>query len=515
MTPKLSAVVLAHNEERHLPDCLATLHWVDELVVVDSFSTDRTAQIAGEAGARVEQRPFTHFGDQRQAALEMARGEWVLFVDADERVPPALADEIRTVLARGGPEVGWWIPRRNYFWGREVRATGWSPDHQLRLLRRDAARYDITQHVHEVATLDGPAGYLNEPMLHINYDSWGEFWEKQRRYAGHEGRKLAEQGLRWKPRNMILQPLRAFARRFIRWRGWRDGLFGFILSLAMAWWEAVAYWDLHRLERLTPENGEEPPMHIDHIVISVDDLEAAVARYRRMGFTVSRGGEHPAFGSRNALIPLADDSYLELITFHDERPLDQSAAMRRFARWRARAGLVDWVVATDRIDETVARLQGAGQAWSDPERGHRMRPDGLEVAWRSAFPADPTLPFLITDLTPRDYRVPTAAAREHENGVRGISRLVIATRTLGDAAERYASLLGEGGRACEVDLPASEARCWQVAGVTVVLAAPAGEDSPLHGVPDGPYDLTLHGDRSREFALEESGGVRLRVESRE
>lgn len=243
----ISAVVLARDEARHLPDCLATLHWADEVLVLDSGSQDETVALAEAAGARVAHRPFTHFGAQREAALRLAREPWVLFVDADERVPPALAAEVRAVVAAGGPEVGWWVPRRNFFWGREVRASGWAPDYQLRLLRVDGAHYDPTQHVHEVATLDGAAGRLREPLLHINYDSWGEFWQKQRGYARHEGAKLAAQGLRWKPRNLLLQPPRAFYRRFITWGGWRDGLLGLQLALAMAWWEGAAYLELKRL----------------------------------------------------------------------------------------------------------------------------------------------------------------------------------------------------------------------------------------------------------------------------
>ncbi|MCB0075794.1 MAG: glycosyltransferase family 2 protein [Anaerolineales bacterium] len=249
MTVQLSAVVLAHNEARHLPDCLATLQWVDELIVLDSYSTDGTAQIAEAAGATVVQRPFVNFGTQRQAALEMAQGDWLLFVDADERVPASLIAEIQRTLATKPHEDGWWIPRRNYFWGHALQASGWWPDHQLRLLRRANAHYDLTQHVHEVATLAGAAGYLTEPMLHLNYDSWREFWRKQQRYAEHEGYKLAERGLRWKPRNMLLQPLRAFHRRFVTWQGWRDGPIGLQLALAMAWWEGVAYWELRRVER--------------------------------------------------------------------------------------------------------------------------------------------------------------------------------------------------------------------------------------------------------------------------
>lgn len=240
----ISAVVLVRNEERHLPDCLATLHWADEILVLDSGSTDRTIAVATEAGARVVSRPFTNFGDQREAALRLATYPWVLFVDADERVTPALTAEIQQTLAANRAEVGWWMPRRNYFWGQEVRHSGWYPDYQLRLVNTGAARFNTDQHVHEVASLDGTAGYLTQPLLHINYDSWREFWAKQRTYAAHETTKLRAQGIPWKPHSVILQPLRTFRRRYIEWEGWKDGRLGIQLATAMAWWDAVAYWGL-------------------------------------------------------------------------------------------------------------------------------------------------------------------------------------------------------------------------------------------------------------------------------
>lgn len=241
--PMVSVVVLTRNEERHLPGCLDTLAWADEVLVLDSGSTDRTLEIARAAGVRVEERPFTHFGDQRQAALEMARGVWVFFVDADERVPPELAAEVQEVVQSNRPEVGWWVPRRNFFWGKEVRHTGWFPDYQLRLLKKGYARYDRTELVHEVATVEGETGYLQTPLIHLNYDSWREFFAKQAAYARYEADRWVLEGRRVRLRTFFLQPLRGFWRRYVRWQGWRDGLLGFQLSLAMAWFE----WEVARL----------------------------------------------------------------------------------------------------------------------------------------------------------------------------------------------------------------------------------------------------------------------------
>lgn len=245
---KVSAVVLTQDEERHLPACLASLPWADEVLVLDSGSTDRTRDIAQGAGARVVLREFTNFGDQRQAALELATYDWIFFVDADERVPPELADEVQDVITENCLEVGWWVPRRNFFWGHEVQHTGWAPDYQLRLIHRDHARYDETEVVHEVAHLEGPDGYLQTPLIHLNYESWDEFFTKQRAYASYEARRRLVEGRRVRIWTFVLQPARAFWRRFIAWKGYKDGRLGLLLSLAMAWFELLVCRRLWQLQ---------------------------------------------------------------------------------------------------------------------------------------------------------------------------------------------------------------------------------------------------------------------------
>jgi (heptosyl)LPS beta-1,4-glucosyltransferase len=240
----LTALVLTHNEEQHLPDCLASLAWADQVLVFDSFSTDRTLEIAQAAGATVLQRTFDHYAGQRNAALAAAQTEWVLFVDADERVSPALASEIKQVLDQ--PQAGWWIPRHNYLFGRLTLHAGWYPDYQLRLLRRAQARYE--RPVHEIVVLSGEAGHLQNPLQHLNYASVAEFVAKQRYYAAYEAERLAAAGVRVKPQNYFLQPLRQFGWRFITLRGWRDGLHGLRLSLLMAGFEFEKYRRLRKIQ---------------------------------------------------------------------------------------------------------------------------------------------------------------------------------------------------------------------------------------------------------------------------
>ncbi|MCC6176884.1 MAG: glycosyltransferase family 2 protein [Chloroflexi bacterium] len=233
--PTITAAILARDEAAVIEGCIASVRWADDvLVVVDDATTDATAQQAMRAGARVVSRPFQGFPHQRNAALALARGDWVLFVDADERVPPSLAGEVRWAVERADETAGFWIPRRNVIAGGWVRYAGWWPDCQLRLLRRGHARYDERAIVHEVATLDGPSGTLAEPFLHLNYDSLGEFRAKQARYAVLEADALWERGVRARPRNLLLQPLREFRRRTWELSGYRQGVLGMRLGVEMA-----------------------------------------------------------------------------------------------------------------------------------------------------------------------------------------------------------------------------------------------------------------------------------------
>lgn len=239
--PQLAAVILTKNEEHHIVDCLHSVGWADKRYVLDSGSTDRTVELARQAGAEVQQRAFVNYADQRDAALQMFKAEWIFFVDADERATPELEPEVRHVIA-AEPAVGWWVPRRNYIWGRWIRHAGWFPDYQLRLLKRGAACYDPAREVHEIVQLNGPEGHLQNPLIHYNYFTVGQFLRKQGFYATYEAEVLVKQGIHPRPHSVILQPLREFWRRYITLEGYKDGGHGLLLSVLMGYYTGVAYW---------------------------------------------------------------------------------------------------------------------------------------------------------------------------------------------------------------------------------------------------------------------------------
>ncbi len=244
--PELTAIILTRNESRHIVDCIDSLRWADRIVVFDSFSDDDTVARAKMAGAEVFQRPFDNYAAQRNAALAAITTDWVFFVDADERGTPELAAEIRRVIAER-PENGWFAPRHNLIFGRLTLGAGWYPDYQFRLLRHGRARY--VRPVHELGEVDGVIGHLENPLIHYNYRDPAHFHAKQRFYIEHDAGILKEQGIRPRPRNYVLQPLRHFWWRFVTLKGYRDGLHGLRLSLYMACYEWRKYRRLAELWR--------------------------------------------------------------------------------------------------------------------------------------------------------------------------------------------------------------------------------------------------------------------------
>jgi glycosyltransferase involved in cell wall biosynthesis len=220
----------------------------ETLVILDSRADEATRKAAHEAVQRVEVSQFVNFSAQRNKALQLAQGEWVFFIDADERGTPALVREIERCVA-SGQHSAYRVPRRNIFFGHEVRHTGWWPDYQLRLLRRERVRYDESREVHEVPIVDGSTGTLTEPLIHFNYDSWGQFFRKQRRYAAFDAAALHASGRKARLKSVIGQPLREFKRRYVDYQGYKDGLLGLALSLAMAAYSADTYRRLWLLQR--------------------------------------------------------------------------------------------------------------------------------------------------------------------------------------------------------------------------------------------------------------------------
>ncbi len=240
-------VIPTLNEAHNVQACLESVAWADRRVVFDCYSSDETVDLARRAGADVLQHPFEDFAQFHNAAMAQVAAEWILFVDADERCTPELAQEIRQVMGGDREEVLWWVPRHNYIFGRLTLGAGWYPDYQPRLLLRGHTHWE--RPVHEIAVADGPEGKLKSPLIHYNYDDLDDFITRQRKYTDFDARILLQEGVRPRFYTPYSQAVRHFWWRLVTLKGTRDGVHGLWLSLLMAYYEAVKYRKLARLWR--------------------------------------------------------------------------------------------------------------------------------------------------------------------------------------------------------------------------------------------------------------------------
>jgi glycosyltransferase involved in cell wall biosynthesis len=249
-------VVITLNEETNVERCLSGLSFADEIVVVDSFSTDRTVEIARRYTDKVSLREFLGFSDQKTAAMELASGEWVLFVDADEVVTERLGAEIRKA-AQSEQFDGYWIPRSTWFLGKRIRHCGWYPDCQLRLARKSKARFPARL-VHETLEVDGKCGRLRNDLVHHSYRSMDDYARKMVFYNRAAARQKMLEGRRFRPTDLAVIPGITFLKMYILKRGFMDGLHGFVLSVLSACSSALRYAMLWEMSSQRSVEKERP-----------------------------------------------------------------------------------------------------------------------------------------------------------------------------------------------------------------------------------------------------------------
>ncbi len=230
--PRISAYIIAFNEGEKIEAALRSLDWVDEIVVADSFSTDDTVAISQRYGARVIQVPFEGFGKLRNAALDALAGEWVFSLDADERCTAAAAREIRATVERTDAADAYWVPRRNYVFGRWMRHSGYAPDYrQPQLFRKGRLRY-TEDAVHETFVLDGRLGHLQEPIAQIPFRDIAQMLHKMQRYSTLGTERLRERRAPPSMMAALAHGAAAFLRHYLFQLGFLDGWAGFIIAFA-------------------------------------------------------------------------------------------------------------------------------------------------------------------------------------------------------------------------------------------------------------------------------------------
>jgi glycosyltransferase involved in cell wall biosynthesis len=253
---RLSVIVITHNEQANIGDCLKSLDFADEIIVVDSSSTDRTVDLARALGADVHVTvDWPGFGPQKNRALALAKGQWVLSIDSDERVTPELASEIQQAIAT---DLGtaYEIPRLTQFCGRWIRHCGWTPDRVLRLFKRDAARFS-NDLVHERVILSqGFPRCLMGHLLHYSYPSPSHYWRKLEQYSDAWAQQRFAEGQKTSMVRAALAGVVAFLRSYFFRLGFLDGAMGFAVCAMQAQAAFGKYFALYCLNR---KNDISPP----------------------------------------------------------------------------------------------------------------------------------------------------------------------------------------------------------------------------------------------------------------
>jgi glycosyltransferase involved in cell wall biosynthesis len=244
--PKLSVTVITRNEAANLAAALSSVAWADEIIVVDSESTDETVAIARQFTPRVEVRAWPGYASQKNYAASLASHDWILSLDADERVTPPLAGQIKATLSATPVHAAFRIPRVTWHLGRWIRTTDWYPDHQLRLYNRRAAHW-TGRYVHESLTVNGSLGTLAADLEHYPYRDITDHLETIGRYTTFAAQQMHDEGRRAGLIQMAAHPPLAFLRNYVARGGFRDGVPGFIVSALNAYYVFLKFAKLREL----------------------------------------------------------------------------------------------------------------------------------------------------------------------------------------------------------------------------------------------------------------------------
>ncbi len=246
--PNLSAVVITRNEEANIKRCLQSLQIADEIILIDSGSTDRTIEIAESLGAKVYVKEWSGFGPSKKVGVSKASGKWIISLDADEELSPELAKEISTTVLSETENSGYYIKRKTNFLGRWIYHCGWYPDYILRLFKKADGDFNDAV-VHEKIILNGRVGYLNGEILHYSYHTIEQYFEKSATYTTLGAEQAYKSGKKSRWYHIVFKPPVSFIKHYFIKLGFLDGLEGFIISAFSAMAVMVKYSKLRHLIR--------------------------------------------------------------------------------------------------------------------------------------------------------------------------------------------------------------------------------------------------------------------------
>jgi len=248
--------IITLDEAEHIGAAIDSAAWADEIVVVDSGSTDGTTDIARAKGATVLTREWSGYVDQKNFAAERVSNDWIFSLDADERIPPALAAEVQTLVSSEPSKRGYRVPRVSFHLGRWIRTTDFYPDFQTRLYDRRAARWR-GKYVHESVSVDGPVGQLRHELEHYSYRDLRDHIDRINHYTSLAARQMHEAGRRAGPLDLLVHPPAAFVRNYVLRRGILDGTVGLTISLVNAYSVFLKFAKLWELQQQTRDQGSQ------------------------------------------------------------------------------------------------------------------------------------------------------------------------------------------------------------------------------------------------------------------
>lgn len=257
---KVSIAIATRNEEKNIVDCLESVKWADEIVIFDESSSDRTFELVKKYTKNafsVKHDPMFH--RTKQMAIDKCKGDWILQIDADERISQKLREEILETIEKNGDFYGYKMPRKNEIFGKWMKNTGWYPDYQIKFFKRNHGCY-ACKSVHEDITIDGEIGVLKNDLIHRHYSSVDEYLTKLIDYTRNDALYLLSKGESVKWSDAIKFPLDEFFKRFFLWEGYKDGLHGLVLSLLQSFSRLVVFarmWEKRGFEKYDGESFKE------------------------------------------------------------------------------------------------------------------------------------------------------------------------------------------------------------------------------------------------------------------
>lgn len=238
---KISVIIITYNEEQNIKECLESVQWADEIIIVDAFSSDKTLEICKDYTNKIYQREWKGYADQKNFALSFATSPWVFWIDADERVTPELKREIKERI-KDNRFAGFYVKRKNYFKGVWLRYGGWYPDYTLRIFKKEAGHFE-EKRVHEKVILKGRVDYLKNHLLHYTYNSLNEYIYRQNIYTQLAAEDLYKQGKKYRVHRgfLLFKFLTKFLETYFYKGGILDGYYGFLISISASYFASLKY----------------------------------------------------------------------------------------------------------------------------------------------------------------------------------------------------------------------------------------------------------------------------------